>query len=456
MSKPSRTTFRERLTDFTNRLREEIIAGKREPGQYLPSEAALSEQFQLSKSSIRKGLDTLVEEGLIEKVARIGNRIVQKVEEPAVILNLGYYSSLEKESMILQLVERFHAKYPHIRVKLIPLPYDEEHQTVKVFLQQGLIDVVTLNYSDFSSLNETGEQFFEPLTANPGIYPHLTETFTASGELFVQPFIFSPVVLCYNKDHFAEAGCLEPDSSWSWEQLVETASKLTSPSKERYGFCFHALSENRWPVFLLQSGIQLNRDKAVELHSGDKIKIMESVNVFRSIISDKNVFPFYLSENDADVENLFLNENVSMIMTSYFSLNYLSDAPFRYDISPLPRIHDPKTLLLIIGLAINKRSRCKHEARLLVEHMVSMDSQLAIRQGTLSIPSLKPAAEWSGEEHGNRPSRYHMYREIVPTYHLFTDIGLDSEGMASFRHALKLYLAKMEEQKFYDRIDMIL
>ncbi|GIQ66946.1 hypothetical protein PACILC2_55140 [Paenibacillus cisolokensis] len=47
--KPSRTTFRKRLDEMVSQLREEIVAGKRAIGEFLPSEQALGEQFQLSK-----------------------------------------------------------------------------------------------------------------------------------------------------------------------------------------------------------------------------------------------------------------------------------------------------------------------------------------------------------------------------------------------------------------------
>lgn len=458
MSKPSRTTFRERLTDFVHILREEIITGKLAFGQYLPSEAALSDQYHLSKSSIRKGLDMLVDDGLIEKVARIGNRIIYANDAAGVHLNLGYYTSLEKESLLLEHVDRFQKQYPHIHIHLIPLPYDEEHHTVKLLLQHDVIDAVTINYSDFHAINEAegATAFFEPQTIHQDMYPYLAETFMNDGILYVQPFIFSPVVLCYNKDHFKEAGCLEPDSSWDWSKLAEVASSLTIPSKERYGFCFHALSESRWPVFLLQSGIKLNRNKEDELDDAEKHKIIDSINVYRDIISNQDVFPFYLSESDADVESLFLQEKVSMIMTSYFSLNYLQDAPFQYDISPLPYIQEPKTLLLNIGLAVNKRSKNKSVAQLFVDFMLSMESQQRIRQETLSIPSVRPAAELAGDGAIYRPSRFQMYREIVPTFHLFTDIGLSSRQMVEFRNALRLYLAKMEEEKFYEKINMMM
>jgi multiple sugar transport system substrate-binding protein len=46
--------------------------------------------------------------------------------------------------------------------------------------------------------------------------------------------MFSPAILCYNRDHFTEKALLEPDSSWSWDELFETAEKLAIEN-ERMG-----------------------------------------------------------------------------------------------------------------------------------------------------------------------------------------------------------------------------
>ncbi len=456
MRKPSRTTFRERLTDFVNVLRQDILSGQLANGQYLPSETTLAGMHQLSKSSVRKGLEILVEEGLIEKVPRIGNRISYEHNIDPVQLKFGYYPSLEKETLLLEFVRQFHQLYPHIEVQLIPLSYDEKHQSVKQLLQQDWLDVFTVNYSDFHAIAETGEIeiMLERQAPASHMYPYLLEACTVEGELYAQPFIFSPVMLCYNKNHFADAGVLEPDSSWDWTKLIDAAAQLTDYSKERYGFCFHALSENRWPIFLLQSGIKLPPDEQT-ISSGDKQKIIESLTIYRDIIFNQDVFPFYLSESDADVENLFMQEKVSMIITSYFSLNYLRQASFAYDISPMPSIKNPNTLMLMIGLSINKRSKNKRAASQFIEFMLSAQVQQQIRQKSLSIPSIRTYAEATVDDQIYRPPRFSMYREIVPTYRLFTDIGLGSEEMVEFRNALRLYLSKMEEESFSEKIDTI-
>jgi multiple sugar transport system substrate-binding protein len=245
---------------------------------------------------------------------------------------------------------------------------------------------------------------------------------------------------------------LEPDSGWTWEDLKRAAAKLAIPN-ERYGFYFYLLSNNRWPVFLLQSGMRLPPE-------GEPVRIcdgpwMEVLRLCRDIVMNQTIMPLFYEE--ADAEKLFLQEKVSMIMTTYFSLNEFKKAGFEYDIAPLPYIENPKTLLIAIGLGINAKSEQKEAAQTFVDFLTSYQPQLNIRQRTLSIPALKPAAEWIGPETMFRPLRYPMHRDIVPTYRLYTDLNVTIEMLTAIINEVKLYWAGLEsEQTVCTKIEIAL
>ncbi len=68
-------------------LKEQITAGVFQPGDILPSEQALSTQYELTRPTIRQSLSELVREGLIVKQKGIGS-IVQKPKTGIGILNI--------------------------------------------------------------------------------------------------------------------------------------------------------------------------------------------------------------------------------------------------------------------------------------------------------------------------------------------------------------------------------
>ena len=320
-SRPSRTTFRQRLDEMVTVLRDDIITGRRAAGDYLPSEVALAEQFQLSKNSVRKGLERLVEEKLIEKVPRVGNRIADPGASGTVLLRFGYYRSVIQEAALDQLIEGFQQAHPHIRVELVPLPYENYPDAVSGYIGHDMLDVATVNYNDFRWLADEGHhELLEPLAPRPELYPFIADCFRHEGQLLGLPFIFSPVMLCYNRDHFLAHDLPEPDSSWRWSELMAAAERL-GQEPGTFGFYFHMLSNNRWPVFLLQSGGRFEPNEAGDVPVCGT-KLLEGLRLTRELIDRQSAYPAYLSENDMDAERLFLQGKLSVIIATYFSLNH--------------------------------------------------------------------------------------------------------------------------------------
>jgi multiple sugar transport system substrate-binding protein len=184
---------------------------------------------------------------------------------------------------------------------------------------------------------------------------------------------------------------------------------------------------------------------------------LEGIRTGREIIFRQGIVPSFVSESDTDTERLFLQQKVSMIITTYFGLNYLRDAEFVYDVSPLPHLSEPSTLLLIVGLAVNRNSSQKQAVQTLLRYLLSERIQSRIRMNTLSLPAHKRAAEWVGEDERLRPARFHMYREVIPTFRLFTDMGLSRRQLDIITNELRLYWSQMEnETSICNRLEELL
>lgn len=442
--KQSRTTFKQRLDDMVKTLRHDIATGKYKVGEYLPSEAHLVDLFSLSINSVRKGLEQLVAEGIIVKKMKVGNRVVKLPVTECVTITFGYHLSMDSIADMSFLVREFEAKHPHIKVVPVQLSNANYNQIVKNYMSHDMLDVVTIRETELQTYEERGElELLEPAAANDGAYPILLDTFSREGVLYASPLVFSPVVLCYNREHFLSKDLPEPDSSWSWDDLVRVTSRLAEPPG-RFGFYFNYLSEHRWPIFLLQSGTYFERDLQGKLKPD--ASLMDAVRLCKAIIANRQLFPLYIEEHDADAKSLFLDEKLSVMMTTYFNLNHLKDARFSFDIAPVPHHSEQRTMMLAVGLAVNRSSGKKAAAKELVRFLTSAEAQLQIRMRTLSIPALKKAAEWTGEEEMYRPSRYNMYREIMPTFRMLSDLRLTADEVRRFQRELKLYWLDMVDE----------
>lgn len=439
----NRKTSRERLSELVSTLREDILTGKRPAGDYLPSEKTFATLFSLSNQSVRKGLEVLVSEGLIEKIPRVGTKVVGPPDGAFVTVKLGFHSSVANEADLHRLLAIFQKENAHIRVQAVPTSSDN-YGYISDYLSSGILDVVMMNFKNFQECVENGDEgLLEPLERDPELYSFLSDAFKADGRQLVQPFMFSPLILCYNREHFLEANLPEPDSSWQWNDLIEYSSRLAIPN-ERLGFHCDLYSPNRWPLLLLQTGGKFERYEDGRL----KLAGTQMMDALRYCGEMKHSIPS-LSEGitTGESELLLAKGKASMIMTSYFYLNYLLGERLSFDVAPVPHFGTPVTMLLNIGLAVNRQSNVKAAAVELVKFLTGYKAQLFVRQNTYSLPAKKSAAEWVGEEKRYLPSRFSLFRETIPGFRYFSDLGISAKELSEINQELKMYWAGLETEE---------
>lgn len=448
--KSDRPSFQDRLDHFVNVLRTDIINGIRQEGTYLPAESVLAKQFELSNKSIRKGLEQLVEEQLIVKIDRVGSMVTPRAKE-SITLNFGCSMTLTTDFLIDELIAEFGKRNPGTHVRRISLNPYSYVQSAEEMMSNGLLDVVALNSPQFQEWTEEGlTPLLEPLESDSKLYSIAEEAFQFEGAQYARSVSFSPVVLCYNKRHFAEAGIPEPDSYWTWNDLMAAADSL-SKSTGSYGMYFLPTSENRYSVFLLQ-GIANRLNKEGDKSQQD-LKMKDGLGKLNELINNRDIFPNYWAHGNDETIQLFAEGRVSVILCTYFNLNELAHLPLEYDICPLPTLHrgDPqKTLLISIGVSLVKHSKNKEAARRFVDFLTSEDAQNLIRDKTVSIPARRESAARSSAQGAKLPSRYAMFREMLPSFAYHRDLGLKMKDLRMLTKWLKEYWSDMIDAKTLD------
>ncbi|SDD12298.1 multiple sugar transport system substrate-binding protein [Paenibacillus sp. UNCCL117] len=441
MPKIDRKTFQYRSNQLLAHIRTKVADKSLKPGDFIPAETALAQEFQLSKNSVRLALEKLVEEGLIVKIPRVGTQVAPQRERT--VIRLGLYPSLYEEVKLKRLIELFQERHPHIQVEALEISYYSPDK-IRQLLQLGVIDAVTLNHPDYLHFRDRGLlELLEPLTAHPETYDFLNGLFPdGKGRLAVKPFIFSPVILCYNQNHFRENRVFEPDSSWTWQDLREALRRLAGPN--RYGLFFHLSSTNRWPIFLLQ-----NEARFVRGRDGDGMirpedpAMLDSLPVIRDLIHEEGLFPLVMSFGLHDVEQLFKQQKVSVILTTYYRLNQLADAGFPFDIAQLPKFKNRDTLLLCTGIALNAQSPRKEAAQRFIDFLTSEEVQSLIRRQTFTLPANKWIAELERPEALQTPSRLEIYREMIPHFTTHDRLQLTIKEIELLGDCQEQYFSKL-------------
>lgn len=453
-NRPTSEQFREQLTSMVEWIRSEIRNGAYAEGGRLPSEKELAAKYGLSNNSIRKGLELLVEEGLIEKIPRVGNRVIAvDTGRAPVTLTLGCNRMIMRNLELDVLLDDIHRRYPWITVK------------TKLYNDMSIVDdredtqscdLIMLDNIQFQRMIEAGKaDQFKTLAIKEDFYPKLTQLFAFEDSYRMQPVIFSPIVLCYNKAHFRECGLQEPDGAWTWNEMMRCAERL-SDGKGRYGFGIHIQDMNRWPIFLLQSGERFEREgeRLKELRGS---KMLESLRLCKSIVHSRKATPLFLSENNSDTLQMFMEGKLSMVIHSYTGLNKWKYTDLEYDVSPIPFIHEPRTLVIGIGVGVNARTEHVEEALLLLDYFGSARASKLIAEHTLSIPALRPFPAPSSDNGIRRPERYAQYREMMFSYRTHGDLNIPVAAFPKLFQPLKSYWADMiDENELCDRIDKAL
>ena len=451
-----KSEFESRYNKFMHELKEEIISGKLKPGEFILPENTLSKVYELSRVSIRKALAELVEEGLIEKIPGKGNMVTIPTETQKQTITLGWFSNSYEIEIVQKIINRFEQLNPFIKVNLELIPISQYiYNLTQSFKHDNGPDLFVISDYHFRQLMESNSLDMlapylpEQIGAEKDSYKQVFDMFSYNQTLPVTPFVFSPVMICYNRRMFQEAGISENLKMENWDDLLELSIRTTKGMQDNgmineYGFCFSS-STNRWPVFLLQNNgsfMTEDRTKSV-MHSKENI---EALNYCSDLMYKHQVSPIFSHGSDELAENLFMREGAAMILTTYYFMNEFRDHKIKWDVLPPPQNVTPGTLLIGGALGISAISKNKEAAQTLVNFMVSTEAQKLVKQNGCTIPMLREVAEDNNllnpEIH---PDQYNAFKEVMEYSGTLRDLHMTIEELELIEREMQFFWANMEK-----------
>ncbi|UTE77427.1 extracellular solute-binding protein [Rossellomorea sp. KS-H15a] len=450
-----KTDFDERFNKFIRDLKNEIISGKIKAGEFILPENTLSLEYDLSRVSIRKALAQLVDEGLIEKIPGKGNRVTIPNDTQKQSITLGWFSDSYEIKIVEKIIERFEELNPYIRVNLRVFPNSHYVHHLNEIIEQGNgPDVFIVSDYHLRELAESDRLSIiegylpEHLQPEKDSYDKVFEMFTYHNELHVTPFVFSPVMICYNQKMFKEAGVPEQFNMETWKDLLEIARRNTKDFAgkhlvDQYGFCFSSLT-NRWPVFLLQNnGSFMTKDRSKSLMNSRET--IDALHFCVDMMYKHQVSPIFSHGSNVLAENLFMRERAAMILTTYYFMNEFRDHDIKWDVLPPPKEKSSATLLIGGALGINAASSKKESAKALVSYMVSTEAQTMIKLNGCTIPVLRYVAEdnylLKPDIH---PPHYNAFKDVMPYAVSLKDLNITNKELELIENELHLLWANME------------
>lgn len=178
-------------------------------------------------------------------------------------------TSPKRTELIQAMLDKFQEDNPNINVEFISPPFDQADNKIRTMLgSKEEIDI--LEVRDLTVAEFVNNGYVEPLNSYTDKWNDFATVSAVSksvgavgNKLYFVPNGLYQRQMFYRADWFKELG-LNPPATW--EELYETAKKLTDPAKNRFGFSFRGAA-----------GSNGTTDAMILAYNGDKVNLEDSM-----------------------------------------------------------------------------------------------------------------------------------------------------------------------------------
>ncbi|TPL86534.1 sugar ABC transporter substrate-binding protein [Mesorhizobium sp. B2-3-14] len=321
-----------------------------------------------------------------------------QAEAGEVRVTVAEYSA-KTGSYFEQVKKEFEAKNPGITVKFEVVPWD-------VLLQKLTTDITAGTNADLSIIGTrwlidfVQQDVAEPLDSyiTPEFKGRFIDTFLSpsimGGKTYGLPIAASARAMYYNKELFEKAGIAKPPATWT--ELQEDARKIKAQGAFGFGLQGKEIETDVYYYYAMWSqGTEiLNKDGTSGLSTPGAL---EAAKLYKSMIDEGLTEPGVTSNNREDVQNLFKQGKVGMMITAPFLSNQIKDeAPsLKYGVAAIPAgpTGARGTYGVTDSMIMFKNSKNKDEAWKLMDFLFATEQRAKFTQGEGFLPVNKEEAK---------------------------------------------------------------
>ena len=243
-----------------------------------------------------------------------------------------YWETAGHQEALDHIIQEFNGQQDKIKVQAKYVPFADFKKQLSVGASAGeLPDIVILDNPDHASYAAMG--IFADITDRFDVstyYPGPVNSCTLDGKLYGVPFGSNDLVLFYNEDMLAEAGCEVPKT---WDELLDVATKTTKGNV--YGFA-HCALQNEEGTFNFLPWVWSTGQTSYEIDSEGGIKALE----FEKKLVDAGAFPKEaINWTQGDTMNQFISGNLAMMINGTWQIPTMrSEVPdMKWNVAPIPQ-----------------------------------------------------------------------------------------------------------------------
>lgn len=339
--------------------------------------------------------------------------------EKGIVLKFMTGGSLEEK----KIYEEFEAAYPGISVRLEWYAGGHFFETLLTRIAGGAgPDLTYINGARIYQF--AGKNALEDLSPYiekekdfdlSDFYDRSLRDLTVDGKLYALPWSMGVWVLAYNKKMFDEEKIPYPDESWTWDDMLEAAKKLTKRDKSgrinRFGF---AAPGGLWSIFGYSSGKKFYNEAGTEclIDDPDIVKMRE---FYEDLSKKYHVSPTPSEEEQQQATDFFPSGRAAMTFVGRWMVPvYNAKKGLEWDIAPMPKGKVRATVMHTPGYAICKGSKYKNEAWTFLKYLTGPQGSSRMAQLGISIPARKSIAREYVKDHpGVQPEHEGVFLKAI-------------------------------------------
>ncbi|NLG80309.1 MAG: ABC transporter substrate-binding protein [Firmicutes bacterium] len=308
---------------------------------------------------------------------------------------------------VRELVREFQSKNPDIEVRYQAIPWAEDpHTKYQAAIAGGTVADVLSVGSPFEHTLAAADAL-EPLDKymskemKADFFPHLLEMSQFKGQQVAIPWFTDCRALFYRKDLLAAEGIPEPTTSWTWDQFLTYAKKLTKDLNgdgiiDQYGFGTSGRYGSQWTPFVRQNGGNFV-DEERWVPTANDPAVIEGLQFYVDLIRVHKVTPpgittILLNE----IQKMFAEGKVAMFVDCGDTANRFQKEPQlsgKFGVGLMPHNKAHATFAGADAFVITKHSKNKEAAWKFLEFMVSPEAMAKYCEASGFLPVRKSLGE---------------------------------------------------------------
>lgn len=302
----------------------------------------------------------------------------------------------ESEIKILKpIISDFEKQNPQVKIDFMHIPQNYFQKIHLLFASNTSPDIIFINnqylpiYANAESLE--GLSKYLPKEDLNKFYPKSLGALSWKGEIYALPRDVSNLVIYYNKDIFDKYNVPYPHASWTYENFLFAAQKITH-LPEVFGVSFEEEPLFFLPYMTMYGG--WSQEDTLNYFNYDVLSKdinYKGLSSYSDLRNKYHVAPLKSESASATMAQMFLQERLGMHISGRWLVpKYRDEAKFDWDVVEFPRLNSKSESVVPLdasGWAISKSSKYKKESIKFVKYLASKEVSEKFTQSGLIVPA---------------------------------------------------------------------